>query len=129
VVFLGKNRDRLSLVAAILDAAGYGSTKTHVMIVANLSYKLLEKYLTEALNLGFVQRVGSKYSLTEQGRDFLKRYKQLQDKYLRVEQEFTSLMNRREMLERMCARNELADVVYLQRQIVDVSARTPAAFE
>ena len=108
MVLLGKNRDRLGLVAAILDAAGRGSTKTHVMNVANLSYKLLEKYLAETLRMGFIQKVGSKYSLTEQGRDFLKRYKHLQDQYLRVEQEFSSLMNQLEILERTCMQNKLA---------------------
>jgi len=129
VVLLGKNRDRLSLVAAILDATVTGSTKTHVLNVANLSYKLLEKYLAAALNLGFVQRAGSKYSLTERGREFLKRYKKLQDKYLLVEQEFSLLMDKRETLERMCIQNELPVLLALPRQDVDDSARTSAVFE
>lgn len=50
MVLLGKNRDSLSIVAAIL-----------------------EKYLEMAVNVGLVSICGSSYRLTEQGRDFLKR--------------------------------------------------------
>jgi predicted transcriptional regulator len=32
VVLLGKNRDRLCIVVAILEAAGSGTTKTHIML-------------------------------------------------------------------------------------------------
>ena len=129
MVLLGKNRDRLSLVAAILEAAGAGSSKTRVMKVANLSYKLLDKYLAAALSLGFVERSGAKYSLTERGRDFLKRYKQLQDQYLRVEQEFSLLINRREVLERMCMQNEFAKSCLYNGQVDPDAARTPDAME
>jgi predicted transcriptional regulator len=115
VVLLAKYRDRLSLVAAILDAAGRSSTKTHVMKMANLSYKLLEKYLADALSMGFVQQIGSKYSLTTQGRDFLKRYKRMQDQYFRVQEVLSEIMHEREILERMCIQNEPADVLSLQR--------------
>ena len=113
MILLGKNRDRLSLVAAILDATGKGSTKTHVMNSANLSYKLMEKYVAFALCKGFVQKIGSKYSLTAQGQDFLKRYKPLQDQYLRVQKVLSELMTEREILERMCKQNE-AEVASIQ---------------
>lgn len=68
---MGKHRDRLRIIAAILDAAQLGACKTRIMLKANLNFKLLEKYLTEAMRLGFVQVDGQTYSLTEQGRDFL----------------------------------------------------------
>jgi predicted transcriptional regulator len=45
VVLLGKNRDRLSIVAAILEAVNSGASKTRIMFSANLSFSLLEKYL------------------------------------------------------------------------------------
>jgi predicted transcriptional regulator len=32
VVLLSKHRDRLNIVAAILEAANSGATKTHVMV-------------------------------------------------------------------------------------------------
>jgi len=51
---LGKNRDRLGIIAAILEAASVVSTKTRIMYAANLSFKLLEKYLETVLEAGFV---------------------------------------------------------------------------
>ena len=35
---MGKNRDRLGIVAAILDAANPGTSKTRIMFSANLNY-------------------------------------------------------------------------------------------
>jgi predicted transcriptional regulator len=73
VVLLGKNRDRLCIVAAILEAANSGVSKTRVMFMANLSFKLLEKYLGVVLGAGFVRVEGCRYMLTERGREFLRR--------------------------------------------------------
>ena len=38
MVLLGKNRDRLCIVAAILEATNLGASKTRVMFMANLNY-------------------------------------------------------------------------------------------
>ena len=72
---LGKNRDRVSIVAAILEAANSGASKTRIMLRANLSFSLLEKYLDVVLGAGFVRVAGCRYALTERGRGFLKRYR------------------------------------------------------
>lgn len=73
---MGKNRNRVDLVAAILDAAvGEGTNKTRIMFAARLSFNLLEKYLDIALRLGFVDCQGSSYRLTPRGHDFLLRYR------------------------------------------------------
>src|SRR3989304_1871834 len=42
VSFVRKNRDRVRIVADLLEAAGSGSGKTKIMFGANLSFKLLE---------------------------------------------------------------------------------------
>ncbi len=73
--FLGKNRDGLTIVAAIVEAAGSGSTKTRIMISANLSFRLLEKYLDVAVQAGFVSASNSKYHLTDSGREFILNYR------------------------------------------------------
>jgi predicted transcriptional regulator len=75
VVLLGKNRDRLSIVAAILEAVNYSASKTRIMFSANLSFSLLEKYLAITLKAEFVRVENCKYSLTERAREFLKQYK------------------------------------------------------
>lgn len=60
--FLGKDRDRLSIIAAILQAVNCGARKTKIMFNANLSYNLLEKYLDICLQAGFVEANGTTYN-------------------------------------------------------------------
>jgi predicted transcriptional regulator len=79
---LGKNRDRVSIVAAILEAANLGASKTRIMFGANLSFSLLEKYLGVVLDADFVRVEDSRYVLTEHGREFLKQYRRFQERYV-----------------------------------------------
>ena len=74
---MGKHRDRLSLIAAILEASNAGATKTRIMLNANLRFKLLEKYLNTTNRLGFIRQIESHYTLTVKGREFLNEYKNL----------------------------------------------------
>lgn len=98
---MGKNRDRLSLVAAILDAANAGATKTRIMYHANLSYRLLEKYLETSIKLGFLWHESSNYTLTENGRDFLKKYNHFYGRYSKGQNVLNNLINEREKLEQL----------------------------
>lgn len=101
---MGKNRDRLSIIAAVLEAANSGACKTRIMFMANLSFSLLEKYLELASNVGFVQVSNSKYRLTEHGKEFLREYKQFHEKYDRAQKLVESLGPERERLARLCQR-------------------------
>ena len=100
--FLGKNRDRLSIIAAILEAVNLGACKTKIMFSANLSFRLLEKYLDICLRSGFVELNGTKYSLTEQGASMLKQYRHLQERYNRAQKVFNNLVSQRERLSHSC---------------------------
>jgi predicted transcriptional regulator len=102
VVLLGKNRDRLSIVAAILEAANSGVSKTRVMFRANLSFKLLEKYLGVVLGAGFVRVEGCRYMLTEHGREFLKQYGRFRERYVGAQKLLEALGCEREKLALMC---------------------------
>jgi predicted transcriptional regulator len=102
VVLLGKNRDRVSLVAAILEAARLGASKTKIMFSAGLSFSLLEKYLDIVTCTGFVRMEGSRYVLTERGREFLRQYKNFEERYLRAEKLFDALISERERLTQYC---------------------------
>ncbi len=97
-----KNRDRLSLVAAILEVASIGASKTKIMFLANLSYKLLEKYLQATLHLGFIQLDGPDYRLTEKGLKFLEKYAHFHNRYHRAQEELQNLAAERELLSRLC---------------------------
>jgi predicted transcriptional regulator len=98
---VGKNRDRLSIVAAILENANSGANKTRIMFNANLSFKLLEKYLDIVVNAGFVCVEDSKYRLTERGRGFLVHYKLFMVRYVEAQRLLESLVCEREKLSLM----------------------------
>ena len=84
MVLLGKNRDRLGIVAAILEGANSVSCKTRIMFSANLSFALLEKYLCVVVSAGFLQLQDSKYYLTKRGRGFLNDYRSFKERYVRA---------------------------------------------
>ena len=50
-----KYRNRLQIVAEILEIAKAGAKKTHIMYRANLSYSLLCKYLKDIVDCGLVK--------------------------------------------------------------------------
>jgi predicted transcriptional regulator len=99
---LGKNRDRLSIVAAILDAVHFGASKTRIMSKANLSFKLLEKYLGIAIRTGYVRIEEGKYKLTEEGLKFLKEHRQLENRFWEAQKILGSIVNERERLAQSC---------------------------
>lgn len=104
---MGKNRDRLSIIAAVLEASRAGSSKTHIMFKANLSFKLLEKYLTLVTEAGFVHHEDSCYQLTIRGEEFLERYKVFQNEFSKIKQSLDALGNEQVNLEKQCLSNTL----------------------
>lgn len=106
---LGKNRDRLSIVAAILEAANPGTSKTRIMFSANLSFSLLEKYLDITSRAGFLQIKESKYNLTELGQEFLREYKLFHEHYDKAQKMLESLGSEREKLAKLCERYGLGN--------------------
>jgi len=76
---LRKNRDRVEIVADILEICKNDTRKTNIMYQANLSFELLTKYLRllQHANLIKVDHDGSVYSATDKGLDFLKQYYEL----------------------------------------------------
>jgi predicted transcriptional regulator len=102
VILLGKNRDRVSIVAAILEATNSGANKTRIMFGANLSFKLLEKYLGVVLGAGFVHVEGPRFVLTDYGREFLERYKGYNERYIGTKKLLEALDIERGTLDLMC---------------------------
>ena len=104
---MAKNRDRLRIIAAILEASRTGASKTHIMFAANLSYKLLEKYLTIAKEAGFIQLQDSIYQLTIQGEAFLEQYRAFYTEYSKLQASLQALGNEHEKLEKQCVKSML----------------------
>ncbi|MFB0567423.1 MAG: winged helix-turn-helix domain-containing protein, partial [Candidatus Bathyarchaeia archaeon] len=72
---MGRYRDRLQIVADILAITSRGAKKTQIMYQANLSYKLLCKYLDEVMTAGLVNcENGDSYVLAPKGKEFLSKY-------------------------------------------------------
>jgi predicted transcriptional regulator len=70
-------RDRLKIIAEILQAAKNGAKKTHIMYQCNLSYRQTNRFLTFLLETGFL-RIGNSYDTTEKGLQFLQIYQTLE---------------------------------------------------
>jgi predicted transcriptional regulator len=78
-----KRRDRLYIVAEILEIAREGSLKTQVMYRANLSFTQLNDYLRFMLRINLLERVLENdreiYRATSKGVDFLQRYREINE--------------------------------------------------
>jgi predicted transcriptional regulator len=76
-----KRRDKLGIIAEILEIAKEGTLKTQIMYKANLSYAQLNDYLKFMLKNGLLHKFVSSrkdvYAITEKGIDFLQRHGEL----------------------------------------------------
>jgi predicted transcriptional regulator len=98
VKYLGKNRDGLSIIAAILDACRTQTNKTHIMFSANLSFKLLEKYLETLTRSRLIKVEGNKYALTEEGHEFISNFRNVHERYISAQKTFESVESERKKL-------------------------------
>jgi predicted transcriptional regulator len=85
----GKRRDKLYIIAEILEIARDGTLKTQVMYRANLSFTQLNEYLEFMLKISLLEKIAmgerEVYKITEKGLDFLQRYREISE-LLRTEE-------------------------------------------
>lgn len=78
-----KRRDKLFIVAEILEIAKDGTLKTQIMYRANLSFTQLNEYLDFMLKIELLEkiRINEKdvYKATAKGLDFLQRYRDISE--------------------------------------------------
>jgi len=76
-----KRRDRLYIIAEILDIAKEGTLKTQIMYKANLSFSQLNEYLDFLLNRNLLEskEINGKtlYKTTDKGLKYLDNYKEI----------------------------------------------------
>ncbi len=103
--FLGIYRDRLAIIADILEAASKNAKKTQIMYQANLSYSVLQKYLIEVINASLIYYLPEQqcYQLTDRGHDFIEVYKQYCKYNQNVKKRLVHLNNSRKILEEFCS--------------------------
>jgi len=76
---MGSKRDRVEIIAEILGLCLEPRSKTRVMYGTNLSWKMLQNYLSHLQERGLLeaQNNSTKYLTTERGRDFVEKWKEL----------------------------------------------------
>jgi predicted transcriptional regulator len=105
---LGNYRGRLDIIADILNVASRDAKKTQIMYQANLSYKVLQRYLGEVAAAQLISFEDSKqcYSLTDKGREFLEAYEKYSKTSKHVEKKLNDVATRRRVLEKLCPDEE-----------------------
>jgi predicted transcriptional regulator len=88
-----KRRDKLFIIAEIIEIARDGSLKTQVMYRANLSFTQLNDYLRFMIRISLLEKVLENdkefYRATDKGLDFLQRYREINE-LLKTEGETSS---------------------------------------
>lgn len=76
-----KRRDKLFIMAEILEIAKEGSLKTQIMYRANLSFTQLNDYLNFMLRISLLEKIFENdretYRATDKGVDFMQRYREI----------------------------------------------------
>jgi len=106
---LGSYRSRLDIIADILHVVSEGDVKkTQIMYQANLSYKLLTRYLTEVIETCLVsfKRKERCYLLTSKGKEFLERYKEYSRRNKHVEKQLDGIRAKKRALEELCSNSQ-----------------------
>jgi len=100
---MSKYRDRLQIIASVLSIASKRAKKTQIMYQANLSYKLLCRYLGEVLGAGLVCfEKEDCYVLTAKGKEFLQRHEEYSKRCKSLEEHLNHVNGEKAALEEMC---------------------------
>ena len=102
---MGNYRGRLDIIADILHVVSQSAKKTQIMYQANLSYKVLTKYLTEVSEASLVDFEDEKqcYMLTAKGREFLEAYKEYSRDNRHLERRLNEINGKKKVLEELCS--------------------------
>jgi predicted transcriptional regulator len=101
---LGSYRGKLDIIADILRVAKENAKKTRIMYQANLSYKVLQRYLAELVEASLICFEDEKrcYMLTNKGQKFLDAYKRYHKTNRRIESRLNEAQAKREVLKNLC---------------------------
>lgn len=101
---MGTYRDRLDIIADILNVASREAKKTQIMYQANLSYKVLQRYLSEIVEASLVEykKHNQRYFLTFKGQQYLDAYKDYARYSKTIEKRLNDFSTKRKNLETLC---------------------------
>ena len=100
-----KYRARLEIIADILQVVSQKAKKTQIMYQANLSYKVLQRYLKNMTAYSLISFENSEqcYVLTPKGGAFLEVYKNFSKIEKTVKKCHIEVCNKKRFLEELCA--------------------------
>jgi predicted transcriptional regulator len=98
-------RGRLDIIADILHVVSGDAKKTQIMYQANLSYKVLQKYLAEISGASLISFEPEKqcYVLTNKGRVFLDGYQEYSKTNRHVAERLNVVRIKKNVLEKLCS--------------------------
>jgi predicted transcriptional regulator len=100
-------RRKLDIIAdMLLVANNNGAKKTQIMYKANLSYRLLTKYLEQVKKAYLItfERKQRRYVLTSKGQQFLEVYKEYSKRTKYVEKNLSDANGKKKVLESLCSK-------------------------
>jgi predicted transcriptional regulator len=102
---LGNYRDRLDIIADILQVVSQNAKKTQIMYQANLSYKVLQRYLRDIISASLINfEIAERcYVLTSKGQKFLEDYKDYAKTYKSIEKRLNDVGSKKKNLEELCS--------------------------
>jgi predicted transcriptional regulator len=102
---LGNYRRRLDIIADILQVASQNAKKTQIMYQANLSYKVLERYLREVTEASLIsfQAAEQYYVVTEKGQEFLEAYQKYAKTNKSIAKRLDDVDAKKKSLEELCS--------------------------
>jgi predicted transcriptional regulator len=97
-------RGRLDIIADILHVVSGNAKKTQIMYQANLSYKVLQKYLAEITGASLINFEDKRrcYILTDKGQEFLDAYQEYSKTNRQVEKRVDDVRTKKNVLEKLC---------------------------
>jgi predicted transcriptional regulator len=100
---LGHYRGRLDIIADILQVVSGNARKTQIMYQANLSYRVLQKYLAEITGASMICFEDGKrcYVLTDKGREFLDAYEEYSKTNRHAEKRLNDARSKKNILEKL----------------------------
>jgi predicted transcriptional regulator len=108
---MAKYRTKLQIIAEILEIVRGGAKKTHIMYRANLSYKLLCKYLDEVLACELVEvDSDDSYAVAPKGLEFLRKFAAYRKLRARVKDEVAKVNEKKRVLEQTYTNAEARSV-------------------
>ena len=102
---MGSYRTRLDIIADILQVVSQNAKKTQIMYQANLSYKVLQRYLSSVTAASLVDFENEEqcYVLTPKGQEFLEAYREYERTNRSIEKRLNDVNSKKKCLEELCS--------------------------